>query len=249
MSDKNKKGHDRIAAKVAGHAKGSARAVELDGDVPDDDVDIDDEADGADGEADEMDAVGDDPTLVSTEELSEEEERTANVEDDEGEGDDSVPTIRRRMMADADADADEDDVGDDEADAEEAEATDADDFDESSDDLRPGLSAFGRSSFEEDDGTPADAEEDDVPKKKRRVTRRKATPAKAAATDYRSWEEEVEGVDERKAKAYVLTETYRLEEIIAHSKFGLGKVVEVLNPQKITVLFKDGPKMMLQGRR
>lgn len=168
----------------------------------------------------------------------------ADADDGIDADEDSAPLARTRVSEEVEVDEEEEDE-EEEADPDEEETMPEDE--EGSD--VSGLSSFGRSSFaegsDEEEGAEAPAPKR---KKKKKVVRKKVGMPKHSA-EVRSWEEEVSHVDERKARSYSFGETYKLEEIISHAKFGMGKVVEVVNPTKISVLFKEGRKMMLQGQR
>ncbi|MFN7973246.1 MAG: hypothetical protein U0166_13025 [Acidobacteriota bacterium] len=169
-------------------------------------------------------------------------EASSDPAGEEIDGDEPVVPARGRLHAEEEeAEEEDDEEEDDDDEGDEEPSSYGDDESEVA-----GLSAYGRSSFASDQ--EADEPEEEAAPKKRKTARKKSTGPKVSA-DVRSWEEEVARADERKARSYSFTETYRIEEIIKHSKFGMGKVVEVVNPTKISVLFKEGRKMMLQGQR
>ena len=49
------------------------------------------------------------------------------------------------------------------------------------------------------------------------------------------------------AVAYKMSNTYEADEAIHHKKFGLGIVKNILDDQKITVLFEDGERVLVQN--
>lgn len=51
-------------------------------------------------------------------------------------------------------------------------------------------------------------------------------------------------MDSAKAKAYSMTDAYKLNSLIDHPVFGLGIVQRIIGSQKIEVLFEDGRKTM-----
>ena len=59
------------------------------------------------------------------------------------------------------------------------------------------------------------------------------------------WEETLANKDLSLAKQYSMADSYEFDEVINHVKFGMGIVTNVVNNQKIEVLFKDGYKSMV----
>jgi len=51
-----------------------------------------------------------------------------------------------------------------------------------------------------------------------------------------------------KAKRYGIRETFITTDVIDHKKFGLGAVVTNLEDDKIEVLFRDGPRVLVHSR-
>ncbi len=51
-----------------------------------------------------------------------------------------------------------------------------------------------------------------------------------------------------KPKKYELRASFLKHELVDHSKFGMGFVVEVLSPNKVEVIFKDGLRKLVQNR-
>ena len=62
------------------------------------------------------------------------------------------------------------------------------------------------------------------------------------------WEEETADADFRNTKVYDPHRTYHEGDFIAHKHFGLGKVMEVLDSNKIRVLFRNSIEIVEQGR-
>lgn len=59
------------------------------------------------------------------------------------------------------------------------------------------------------------------------------------------WEETLANKDLTLAKPYSMADSYEFEDVIHHDKFGIGIVTNVINTQKIKVLFEDGYKSMV----
>ena len=63
----------------------------------------------------------------------------------------------------------------------------------------------------------------------------------------KEWELLRPEMNEKDAKAYSMTNSYKINSLIKHSAFGLGLVQRVAGTQKIEVLFEDGKKLMRCG--
>lgn len=50
------------------------------------------------------------------------------------------------------------------------------------------------------------------------------------------------------ATAYSIKGDFKQDEFISHPKFGMGVVSSVIQPTKIEIFFKDGPKLLAQNR-
>jgi hypothetical protein len=58
----------------------------------------------------------------------------------------------------------------------------------------------------------------------------------------------MKGRDFSKNTRYSVKATFKLEDVVDHPTFGLGLVTSVKGPEKVEVLFKDGPKVLAHGR-
>jgi hypothetical protein len=50
------------------------------------------------------------------------------------------------------------------------------------------------------------------------------------------------------AKKYSISGTFKKDEIIDHSKFGIGIVLSIVKTNKVETLFKDGPRLLIQNQ-
>lgn len=83
-----------------------------------------------------------------------------------------------------------------------------------------------------------------------------AKPRKAASTSKKAvspkrvneWERLVAGQGVGAFRAYSISARFEPTELIRHSKFGDGCVLEVLEDNKIHVVFRDGPKVLIHAR-
>lgn len=54
--------------------------------------------------------------------------------------------------------------------------------------------------------------------------------------------------DDNQARAYNIYESFRVNDLVKHSKFGNGVVTEIPGPDRMITLFESGEKMLIQGR-
>ena len=78
-----------------------------------------------------------------------------------------------------------------------------------------------------------------APRKK--VARKPVDPNIAAQKE---WEKLRPEMDEKNAKKYNMTASFKVGNLIDHPTFGLGLVENLTGPQKIEVLFEQGRKIM-----
>lgn len=64
----------------------------------------------------------------------------------------------------------------------------------------------------------------------------------------RSWEEQIEGQPDEGFIPYNLTERYAKGQLVVHTKFGKGVVVEA-DAQRVEILFQDGKKKLGHGQQ
>lgn len=53
--------------------------------------------------------------------------------------------------------------------------------------------------------------------------------------------------EEQEYREYDMTNSYAVNDVIIHSKFGEGVVIEVINPLKVSVAFEDHVRTMIQN--
>jgi len=61
------------------------------------------------------------------------------------------------------------------------------------------------------------------------------------------WEKAIAGRGVHDFRAYRVTEVFKAGDLIRHSKFGDGVVVQIIDPKKVEILFKDEPRTLAQG--
>lgn len=72
--------------------------------------------------------------------------------------------------------------------------------------------------------------------------------AKAEAERVNSWEKRIAGQAMDAFTRYSIDKTYALGELVTHKKFGEGFVAEVLDGGKVSIMFRDGPRMLAHGQ-
>ncbi len=63
----------------------------------------------------------------------------------------------------------------------------------------------------------------------------------------KTWEAAIAGHAVHEFKKYRVSEIFNTGDLISHTKFGDGVVVQVLDPRKVEILFKDEPRTLAQG--
>jgi hypothetical protein len=62
------------------------------------------------------------------------------------------------------------------------------------------------------------------------------------------WEARVLGQSVTAFTRYSMSESFTLGQLVTHSKFGDGYVLEIVDPRKVTIMFRDGQKTLAQGQ-
>jgi RNase P subunit RPR2 len=69
------------------------------------------------------------------------------------------------------------------------------------------------------------------------------------ARETKKWNKLLLAADREKAVAYSMSQGYAENDVIQHTKFGIGVVVKILDPSKISVVFEGGLKNMVQNHK
>ena len=72
--------------------------------------------------------------------------------------------------------------------------------------------------------------------------------APKALSGTREWQANVADRDSSDFVPYSIHATFETGQFVTHPKFGSGLVKETLASQKLSVLFKDGPRTLVHGR-
>ena len=79
----------------------------------------------------------------------------------------------------------------------------------------------------------------------------KKTTKRAASTktkEERKWSRILNKVNSENPTDYVMSEIYGEKDVLNHGKFGIGVVHEVIDHTKISVIFEEGTKVLIQNR-
>ncbi len=82
-------------------------------------------------------------------------------------------------------------------------------------------------------------------KKMKEAVKKKAPPK---TKEERRWSRLLNKVDFEEPVDYQMDKSFGEREVINHSKFGMGVVVEIMDQTKISVAFKEGTKTLVQNR-
>ena len=83
-------------------------------------------------------------------------------------------------------------------------------------------------------------------KRKSKTTRR---PRRKPTDPAQIFRKLVEGKDLSEAPKYNIKLEIGVGDLINHSSFGLGVVTEMNGPNKVTITFEDGPRVMVCGKK
>jgi hypothetical protein len=77
---------------------------------------------------------------------------------------------------------------------------------------------------------------------------KKPTAAKTGGhSNAREWQLNVANKDSTDFLPYSIHKTFEVGQLVNHPKFGEGYVKEALTAQKLSVLFRDGPRTLIHG--
>jgi len=70
---------------------------------------------------------------------------------------------------------------------------------------------------------------------------------KSGLSNLKIYESHLAGFDLSRATKYKMESSFTQDEVIDHPHFGSGIVVSVVDSKKIEILFKDGPRILVQN--
>jgi hypothetical protein len=79
-------------------------------------------------------------------------------------------------------------------------------------------------------------------------TKSPAPRARAESERQLEWERRIAGNALDAFKRYTIDKVFEADDLISHKKFGEGYVVEVVDPKKVTIMFKDGLRTLAHGQ-
>ncbi len=86
------------------------------------------------------------------------------------------------------------------------------------------------------------------PKPARTASQRALDRQKAELSRVTDWEKKVSGQTVDAFTRYSIDKTLEVGELVNHKKFGEGYVLEVLDQNKVCVMFRDGQKTLAHGQ-
>lgn len=89
---------------------------------------------------------------------------------------------------------------------------------------------------------------DGATKPKSTAAQRVTQKAQAEADRVRTWEARIAGKAVDAFRRYALDVTLSSGELVRHSKFGEGYVVDVVGSDKVNIMFRDGPRLLARGK-
>jgi hypothetical protein len=72
--------------------------------------------------------------------------------------------------------------------------------------------------------------------------------ARVESERVRSWESRIAGQALDAFTRYSIDRRYGVDELVKHGKFGEGYVLEVLDGEKVAIMFRDGPRTLAHGK-
>ena len=86
-----------------------------------------------------------------------------------------------------------------------------------------------------------------ISKPKSAKSKSPARKIKTQEANYNDYISRLTDYDLTRVKMYSMDGSYKKDEIIEHSKFGVGIVLSLIQNNKIEMLFKDGPKVLIHN--
>lgn len=93
---------------------------------------------------------------------------------------------------------------------------------------------------------PVEVEEEGVEKAAKKPAKKRAVSTKTK--EERKWSRLLNKVDSESPIDYAMSEIYNEKDVLSHTKFGVGVVHEVIDHTKVSVVFKEGTKVLIQNR-
>jgi hypothetical protein len=86
------------------------------------------------------------------------------------------------------------------------------------------------------------------PAKGSSAPRSRTAKAQAEFDRIQDWERRIAGKSLESFTRYSIDRVFEADELVTHKKFGEGYVVELLGGRKVSIMFRDGLKVLAQGQ-
>lgn len=83
---------------------------------------------------------------------------------------------------------------------------------------------------------------------KRAATKKSTASAPQGPLSTEAYHQMLSGRDLSRSRRYTIKETFEVDDIVDHKKFGIGLVTKMLGDQKIEVTFREGAKILVHDR-
>ena len=83
---------------------------------------------------------------------------------------------------------------------------------------------------------------------KRASTTKKTPAAPQGPLSSEAYHQMLSGRDLSRSRRYTIKETFTVDDVVDHKKFGIGLVTKMLGDQKIEVTFREGIKILIHDR-
>ena len=83
---------------------------------------------------------------------------------------------------------------------------------------------------------------------KRAATKKSTASAPQGPPSTEAYHQMLSGRDLSRSRRYTIKETFEVDDIVDHKKFGIGLVTKMLGDQKIEVTFREGAKILVHDR-
>lgn len=83
---------------------------------------------------------------------------------------------------------------------------------------------------------------------KRAASKKSTTSAPQGPLSTEAYHQMLSGRDLSRSRRYTIKETFEVDDVVDHKKFGIGLVTKMLGDQKIEVTFREGVKILIHDR-
>ncbi|MEC8050684.1 MAG: hypothetical protein VX210_07805 [Myxococcota bacterium] len=83
---------------------------------------------------------------------------------------------------------------------------------------------------------------------KRAASKKSTTSAPQGPLSTEAYHQMLSGRDLSRSRRYTIKETFEVDDVLDHKKFGIGLVTKMLGDQKIEVTFREGAKILIHDR-